>query len=199
MLRARGALTWVYAKEPDLLAAFQKQYPQARVARTEDEVLQDSKVKIVLTSGIPEDRGPLAVRAMRHGKDFMSDKPGMTTLAQLAEIRKVQAETKRIFSIMFSERFENQATVKAGELVRAGAIGRVLQTVGLGPHRMSPKTRPGVVLPAEALRRNPLRTSRPIRPTSSCSSPVRRKPTSSHRRSATWRIPSIRNSRTSGT
>jgi predicted dehydrogenase len=142
LLRARGALTWVYAKEPDLLDAFRKQFPQARVARSEDEVLQDPKVKIVLTSAILDERGPLAVRAMRHGKDFMSDKPGMTTLAQLAEVRKVQAETKRIFSIMFSERFENQATVKAGDLVKAGAIGRVLQTVGLGPHRMSPKTRP---------------------------------------------------------
>jgi predicted dehydrogenase len=142
MLRAGGALTWVYAREPDLLDTFRKQFPQARVARSEDEVLQDGKVKLVLTSAIPDERAPLAVRAMRHGKDFMSDKPGMTTLEQLAEVRKVQAETKRIFSIMFSERFENQATIKAGDLVKAGAIGRVLQTVGLGPHRMSPKTRP---------------------------------------------------------
>jgi predicted dehydrogenase len=142
LLRARGALTWVYAKEPDLLDAFRKQFPQARVARSEDEVLQDPTVRIVLTSAIPDERGPLAIRVMRHGKDFMSDKPGMTTLAQLAEVRKVQAETKRIYSIMFSERFENQATVRAGELVKAGAVGRVLQTVGLGPHRMSPKTRP---------------------------------------------------------
>jgi predicted dehydrogenase len=142
MLRAGGALAWIYAKEADLLDAFRKQYPQARVARTEDEVLQDPKVKLVLTSGIPDERAPLAVRAMRHGKDFMSDKPGMTTLEQLADVRKVQAETRRIFSVMFSERFENQATVRAGELVKAGAVGRVLQTVGLGPHRMTPKTRP---------------------------------------------------------
>ena len=43
---------------------------------------------------------------------------------------------------MYSERLENRATVKAGELVKAGAIGRVVQTIGLGPHRMNPKTRP---------------------------------------------------------
>jgi predicted dehydrogenase len=79
---------------------------------------------------------------MKSGKDFMADKPGITTLAQLAEVRRVQAATKRIYSIMYSERFENRATVKAGELVAAGAIGRVVQTIGLGPHRMSPKTRP---------------------------------------------------------
>jgi predicted dehydrogenase len=142
MLRAGGALTWVFAREPDLLDAFRKQFPQAKAARSEDEVLQDSKVRLVLTSAILDERAGIATRAMRHGKDFMSDKPGMTTLGQLADVRRVQAETRRIFTIMFSERFENQATVRAGELVRAGAIGRVLQTVGLGPHRMSPATRP---------------------------------------------------------
>jgi predicted dehydrogenase len=43
---------------------------------------------------------------------------------------------------MYSERVENRATVKAGELVKAGAIGKVIQTIGLGPHRMNVKSRP---------------------------------------------------------
>jgi predicted dehydrogenase len=43
---------------------------------------------------------------------------------------------------MYSERFENRATVKAGDLVKAGAIGKVIQTIGLGPHRMTPQSRP---------------------------------------------------------
>ncbi len=142
VLRGGGELTWLYAKEPELVAAFQKQFPQAKLARSEDEVLEDKSVKLVLSSGIPVDRAPLGIRVMRHGKDYMADKPGITTLEQLAEVRRVQAETKRIYSIMYSERFENQATVKAGELVKAGAIGRVIQTIGLGPHRITPKSRP---------------------------------------------------------
>jgi predicted dehydrogenase len=132
----------VYAKEPDLLEAFCKQFPQAKVARSEAEVLEDTAVKLVLSSGIPDERAPLGIRVMRHGKDYMADKPGVTTLEQLAEVRRVQAETKRIYSIMYSERFENPATLKAGELVTSGAIGRVVQTIGLGPHRMNPATRP---------------------------------------------------------
>ena len=96
----------------------------------------------MVSASIANERAPLGVRVMRHGKDFMADKPGITTLEQLAEVRKVQAETKRIYSICYSERLENRATVKAGELVKAGAIGRVIQTVGLGPHRTSLKTRP---------------------------------------------------------
>jgi predicted dehydrogenase len=45
--------------------------------------------------------------------------------------------------VCFSERVLQAATVKAGELVKAGAIGRVFQTVGLGPHRIGvPTSRP---------------------------------------------------------
>jgi predicted dehydrogenase len=79
---------------------------------------------------------------MQHGKDYMSDKPGFTSLDQLAKVRQVQAETRRIYSICFSERLEVGAAVKAGELIQAGAIGNVVQTVGLGPHRIHPPARP---------------------------------------------------------
>ena len=142
VLRGGGELAWLYAKEPDLAEAFRKQFPWARLARSESEVLEDADVKLVLSSAIPDERAPLGVRVMQHGKDYMADKPGITTLEQLAEVRRVQAETRRIYSIMYSERLENPATVKAGELVKAGAVGRVVQTIGLGPHRMNPKTRP---------------------------------------------------------
>jgi predicted dehydrogenase len=142
VLRGGGELTSLYAKEPDLTAAFVKRFPQVKPARSEAEILDDRDIQLVLTSAIPDERAPLGIRVMRHGKDFMSDKPGVTTLAQLAEVRRVQAETRRIYSIMYSERVENRATVKAGELVKAGAIGKVVQTIGLGPHRMSPETRP---------------------------------------------------------
>jgi predicted dehydrogenase len=142
VLRGGGELVSIYAQEPDLAAAFTKRYPQAALARTENEILENPAIQLVLSAAIPDQRAPIGLRAMRHGKDYMSDKPGITTLEQLAEVRRVQAETRRIYSIMYSERFENRATVRAGELVKAGAIGRVVQTIGLGPHRMTPKTRP---------------------------------------------------------
>jgi predicted dehydrogenase len=142
VLRGGGELALVYAKEPDLLSGFTKRYPQARVARSEQEVLDDTSIQLVVSAAIPNERAPLGVRVMQAGKDFMVDKPGITTLEQLAEVRRVQAQTRRIYSILYSERLENRATVRAGELVRAGAIGRVLQTVGLGPHRLNLSTRP---------------------------------------------------------
>lgn len=140
--RGGGQLVSYYAKEADLAEAFAKRYPQAKRARTESEILEDNSIQLIVSASIPVDRAPLGVQVMRHGKDFMVDKPGITTLDQLAEVRKVQKETKRIYSIMYSERLENRATVKAGELVKAGAIGNVIQTIGLGPHRMNIKSRP---------------------------------------------------------
>jgi predicted dehydrogenase len=97
---------------------------------------------LIASAAIPNERAPLGIAAMQHGKDYMSDKPGFTTLEQLTEVRQVQAETGRIYSIYFSERLGNRATVKAGELVQAGAVGRVVQTIGLGPHRIGLPNRP---------------------------------------------------------
>jgi len=142
MIRGGGQLVAFYAKENDLAEAYAKRYPDAKRATSEKEILEDSSIQLIVSASIPVDRAPLGIEVMKHGKDFLVDKPGITTLKQLAEARKVQKETKRIYSIMYSERFENRATVKAGELVKAGAIGNVIQTIGMGPHRINLATRP---------------------------------------------------------
>jgi predicted dehydrogenase len=136
MIRGGGVLVSVYAAEPERGAAFLKRYPQAKKAESEDEILNDASIQLVLSSAIPNQRAPLGVRVMRHGKDYLSDKPGVTTLEQLAEVRKTVAETKKIFAIMYSERLEVKAAVKAGELVQAGAIGKVIQTINIAPHQI---------------------------------------------------------------
>ena len=142
MLEAGAELVSFYAPEPDLAARFAQAFPQAALARSAEEILEDATIQLVLTAGIPCDRAPLGIAAMQHGKDFMTDKPGFTTLDQLAEARKVQAETGRIYSVCFGERLQNRATVRAGELVKAGAIGRVVQTIGTGPHQLTLSPRP---------------------------------------------------------
>ena len=134
--RGGGELVVFFAKQPDLAAAFLKTYPEAKLAKSESEILQDPAIQLVLSSGIPDERAPLGIRVMQHGKDYLSDKPGIISLEQLAAVKKVQKETNRIYSIMYSERFENKATEKASQLVKTGAIGQVIQTVNLAPHRI---------------------------------------------------------------
>src|SRR5207245_954987 len=119
---------------------FAEVYPQARRVDDKRRILEDGSIDLVLSAAINNERAPLGIEVMRHGKDFMVDKPGITSLAQLAEVRKVQAETKRIYSICYSEHFETRSTVNAGELLRVGAIGKLVNSVGLGPphrHRLA--------------------------------------------------------------
>ncbi|MFT3935418.1 MAG: Gfo/Idh/MocA family oxidoreductase [Chitinophagaceae bacterium] len=142
VIRGGGELVSLYSKEQDLADAFKKRYPQVKQVADEKEILEDKSIQLVLSSIIPVERAPLGIRVMQHGKDYMSDKPGITTLEQLAQVKKVQKETKRIYSIMYSERFENRGTEKAGEIAKAGGIGKVIQTIGLGAHRISLSTRP---------------------------------------------------------
>ena len=142
LIHGGGELVSVYAKEQDLLASFTKAFPQAKIARSQKEILEDNSIQVILSSGIPDERAPLGIEVMKYGKDYLVDKPGIISLEQLEEVKQVQQSTKRIYSIMFSERFENNATVKASELVKSGAIGNVIQTIGLGPHRMNTKNRP---------------------------------------------------------
>lgn len=126
---------------PETLPGFQKRFPNLKRFATLDEAL-NCGADLALLSAIPSDRATLAIRAMQHGMDVMTDKPGCTTLAQLDEIKTCVAATGRIWSINFSERFETRASTRASDLVAQGAIGQVVQTVGLGPHRLNKATRP---------------------------------------------------------
>jgi predicted dehydrogenase len=142
LIEGGGVLVAVFSREPELLPGFTKRFPTVKIAKSEAEILEDSSIQLVASAGIPAERAPLGIRVMKSGKDYMADKPGILTLEQLASVKKVQKESNRIYSIVYSERLGNRASVQAVELVQAGAIGKVVQTIGLGPHRMNPKSRP---------------------------------------------------------
>jgi predicted dehydrogenase len=134
--RGGGELVSIWGQEPDKLAVFAKRFPNAKVVKTQEEILEDPSIQLVLSSQIANERAPLGVKVMKHGKDYLSDKPGITTLEQLAEVRKTIAATKRTYAIMYSERLEVKAAVYAGKLVQDGAIGKVIQTINIAPHQI---------------------------------------------------------------
>lgn len=173
--RGGGELVAVHSANPQGLADFQKRYADVKVAANEEEILSDPSIQLVASAAIPYLRAPLGVRAMRHGKDYLSDKPAIITLEQLAEVRKAVKETGRIFGIMYSERLENRASVKAGELVKGGAIGRIVQTMNIAPHQVNEKTRPDWFWILRATAASSA-TSAPTRPISLCITPIRPPP-----------------------
>ena len=127
--------------DPKVVEGVRERFP-ALPAVERDRLFDDPTIDFIVTAAIPIDRAGIAVRAMKAGKDVIADKPGAISLDQVAEIEAVAAETGRIFSICFSERFVVRACEVASRLVAEGAIGRVIQTVGLGPHRLNRAIRP---------------------------------------------------------
>lgn len=137
--RGGGEMVIAWADEDDKIAAFKQRFPDVKFAKSKDEVLNDPSIQLVLSSEKANERAGIGIRAMKNGKDFLSDKPGITTLKDLAAVRKTIEETKRIYGIMYSERLEVKAAVHAGELVKQGAIGKVIQTINIAPHQVNQK------------------------------------------------------------
>jgi predicted dehydrogenase len=143
LLGAGGTLKWVYDPQPERVAAFQEKFPQVRVASSEEEVLQDPEVHLVAAAAVPVDRAPLGIRVMEAGKDYFTDKTPLISLDQLAEAKAAVERTGKKYAVYYSERIHVEAAVLAGQLIERGAIGKVLQVQGMGPHRMGdPSTRP---------------------------------------------------------
>jgi len=121
---------------------FVKRFPTLKRFNTKQELLDNQDIQVVLIADIPSRRAGLAIEAMNHGKDVMTDKPGCISEEELIALKKTVFETKKFWSIDFSERFEVPAVSYASELIKAGEIGTVIQTIGLGPHRLNLATRP---------------------------------------------------------
>ena len=157
VIRGGGELVAVYAKEPDLLAAFTKRFPHAKTASSEREILEDKSIQLIASASIPDERAPLGIRVMQHGKDFMVDKPGIITLEQLAEVRRVQAADEAHLLDLLQRTAREP---RDGQGRRAGQGGR--DRPGRADDRprsasRQPLDAPGVVLGSDALRRHHLR------------------------------------------
>jgi predicted dehydrogenase len=142
LLEAGADLKWVYDPDAKKVEAFRARYPQVQVARSFDEILDDAAIKLVTAAAVPVERGPIGIRVMQAGKDYFTDKTPFTSLAQLDEAKAAVALTRRKYAVYYSERLHVEAAMHATDLVAGGMIGRVVQVIGLGPHRLGKAGRP---------------------------------------------------------
>ncbi|WP_223636725.1 Gfo/Idh/MocA family protein [Planococcus sp. 4-30] len=142
LLEAGATLKWVYDPDPEKVQEFIGKYPQAEAAPSLEHILQDDTVKLVAAAAIPSERSALGNRVMESGKDYFTDKTPFTTMAQLEETKEVVKRTGQKYMVYFSERLHVEGAVFAGELIKDGAIGRVIQVTGFGPHRLNASSRP---------------------------------------------------------
>ena len=142
LLEAGATLAWVYDPDPAKVEAYRARYPQAKVARSLDEILDDDAVQLVAAAAIPNTRGPLGCKVMQAGKDYFTDKTPFTTFEHFNQAKQVVAETGKKYAVYYSERLHVESAMYATDLVAGGAIGRVIQVLGLGPHRLNKPSRP---------------------------------------------------------
>lgn len=142
-LKEAGAtIKYVYDPDPKKVEDYQEQFPEAVAVDSLETILEDEEVHMVAAAAIPNLRSSLGNRVMKAGKDYFTDKTGFTSLKQLEETKKVVQETGRRYFVYFSERLHVEAAIKAGELIKEGKIGKVLQVTGFGPHRLDKEKRP---------------------------------------------------------
>jgi len=142
LTEAGGECRYVFDPDAAKVEKFREKYPAAKVLRSIDEVLEQKDVQLVASAAVPSDRGPLGCRVLDAGKDYFTDKAPFTTLAQLEAARATVKRTEKKYAVYYSERLHVEASVRAGQLIGQGAIGRVVQVMGMGPHRSNPSTRP---------------------------------------------------------
>ena len=143
LIEAGAELKWVYDADLAKVEDFIKRYPGVKAASSEEEIFNDASVKLIAGAAVPSERCALGLKAMSHGKDYFTDKTPFTTLEQLESARRMAKETGRKYMVYYSERLHVESAVFAGQLIDEGAIGRVVQVIGTGPHRLNAPSRPG--------------------------------------------------------
>lgn len=142
LIEAGGEVVAVYDPDPKKVEDFCEKYPGVKAAQSEEEILQDPSIKLIASACIPVDRSALGLRALDHGKHYFADKPAFTKKEQVEEARQKTAETGLKWGIYYGERLHVESAVFAGQLIDEGAIGRVIQVIGTGPHRANVDSRP---------------------------------------------------------
>ena len=141
LVNAGATLAKVYDPDTEKAKRLAEQYG-AEVAASEKEILEDDSIQLVAAAAVPNLRGPLGLKVQDHDKHYFTDKTPFTELAHLEAARAKQRETGKKWAVCYSERVQNEAAVYAGQLVHDGVIGRVIQVLGLGPHRLNADKRP---------------------------------------------------------
>lgn len=136
LIEAGGTLKYVWDSDPARADAFAANYERAVAVGSRDVILQDPAVVLVAAAAITSQRADLGIEVMRHGKDYFTDKAPMTTMDQLTRVSAAIGETGRKYMVYYSERLHVESAVFAGQLIADGAIGRVIQVMGVGPHRL---------------------------------------------------------------
>lgn len=143
LVNAGGRCKAIYEPRTELLEPLRSLIDEGtRIVDRFEDLLEDPSIRLVTSAAIPDERCAIGLCVLEAGKDYFTDKSPFTTLDQLSTARDKARETGGKYLVCYSERLLNESAWQAGELIRQGAIGRVLQVLNLAPHNLAPGSRP---------------------------------------------------------
>jgi predicted dehydrogenase len=142
LVQAGGVVSAVYDPDPAKVNAFREQFPEAKAVKALEEMIEDTSISMVASAAVPSRRIEIGLSAQKGGKHFFSDKPPFVRKEDLQRARESVSLTGKLWAVYYSERVHNESAMYAGELIRQGALGKVINISGFGPHRLNEKSRP---------------------------------------------------------
>ena len=103
-------------------------YPDARLARSLDELLDIKKIQLVVIATPNQTHFPFAKRCLAAGRDVVVDKPFTSTLEEAVELVRTAKRLRRVLTVYQNRRFDAdfQALRK---VVASGELGRISWTM----------------------------------------------------------------------
>ena len=119
-----------------------KAYPDARIARSLDELLDIEKIQLVVIATPNQTHFPFAKRCLEAGRDVVVDKPFTGTAEEAVKLVRMARRLRRVLTVYHNRRFDAdfQALRK---VVEGGELGRIVR---FETHydRYRPMRRPGM-------------------------------------------------------
>jgi scyllo-inositol 2-dehydrogenase (NADP+) len=104
----------------------QERYPDVRVARTLDELLEDRQIQLCVIATPNGSHFELAQACLLAGRDVVVDKPFAPTLAEAEELVRLAANCGRLITVFQDRRWDGDfGTIK--KIVHSARLGKIVE------------------------------------------------------------------------
>src|SRR2546430_4866042 len=103
-----------------------EKYPDVRIARSLDELLSITQIRLVVIATPNETHYPFARQCLEAGRDVIVDKPFTTTLEEAKQLVELAKETGRFLTVYQNRRYDGDFQA-IRQLVEARMLGRIVR------------------------------------------------------------------------
>jgi scyllo-inositol 2-dehydrogenase (NADP+) len=118
-----------------------EKYPDARVVRSVDELLEIREIRLVVIATPNETHAPIARQCLEAGRDVVVDKPFATTLNEAAELVELARKCGRLITVYQNRRYDGDFQA-IRQIVADGTLGRIVR-FETNYDRFRPELKPG--------------------------------------------------------